>query len=90
LLTRLSYRFVQSLYVPADAQGSQQDTSVDEERASDIMSDMLGLLDAPGSNGTGVTHNGVYKMPSSSTIGLEDDEDMTWVATPHFVVLRWL
>ncbi|RSH91928.1 NADH:ubiquinone oxidoreductase [Saitozyma podzolica] len=42
------------------------------------MSDMLGLLDAPGPNGTGVTHNGVHKMPSSSTIGLDDDEDMNF------------
>jgi hypothetical protein len=81
LLTRLSYRFVDSLSVPANAQGPRQDTSVDEKRAIDIMSDMLGLLDAPGPNGTGVTHNGVHKMPSSSTIGLDDDEDMKCVAT---------
>jgi hypothetical protein len=60
---------------------------VDEKRSSDIMSDMLSLLDAPGSNGIGMTHNGVHKMPSSSTIGLDDDEDMTWVATPQVHLL---
>lgn len=81
LLTRLSHRFDQSLSVQANTQGPRQDTLVDEKRSSDIMPDMLGLLDAPGPNGTGVTHNGVHKMPSSSTIGLDDDEDMTCVAT---------
>jgi hypothetical protein len=38
----------------------------------------MATLEAPAANG--VAHGTVHKMPSSSTIGLEEDEDMTCVS----------